>query len=179
MTSVEKGVLAAAAKKPAMPTMTKLAGMRHQAGPQLVQQHAQGAAAAAADHHRRAEDAARAAAADRQSRRDESCPRQSASRINAAAPASCVNRILNRRIAERQHGQHLLRFAGQKVAGKAVQQNRHQPGQQGPDGRPEVRQDGQPMEQPLAAVERVRVKHGQHDHEQRQAADRAPVATDW
>ena len=26
MTSVEKGVLAAAAKKPAMPTMTKLAG---------------------------------------------------------------------------------------------------------------------------------------------------------
>ena len=68
MIKVENGVLAAAAKKPAMPTITKLAGWGTRAGQRLWKSQPQGAAAASADDHRGTENAARAAAADRQAR---------------------------------------------------------------------------------------------------------------
>ena len=52
ISNVEIGVLAAAAKNPAMPTITKTCRLRHQGRPKLMESQSQGAATASADDHR-------------------------------------------------------------------------------------------------------------------------------
>ena len=123
MISVENGVLAAAAKKPAMPTMTKLAGCGTRPRPEVVHHHPQGAAAASADDHRRSEHAARAAAADRQARR-ENLPQGDGQEDTRGHAGVLRHGVLDRRVAEGKHGQHLLSACPDEVHGKVAGQRR-------------------------------------------------------
>ena len=116
---VENGVLAAAAKKPAMPTMTKWPACGSQPRPKPVQKQSQRPAAAAADHHRGPEHSARAAAADRQPV-VRILPRATASRSRAKNRPACSaagkrHRVLQDAVAEGQDSQSTSGFCPKQI----------------------------------------------------------------
>ena len=169
MMSVEKGVLAAAAKKPAMPMITKVAGWGTSDGHQLCKSSP------------KAPPPQPPMTIDGPNTPPEPplpmvrpvvriLPSAIARSTQALTAVSLHHRALNGAVAEGEHGQHLLLSAHEEV-----EHQRHQAGQEGAEGRPEVRGQRQAVEDPHTAVERPRVERGQDDHQHHQQRVRAQL----
>ena len=105
ITRVEIGVLAAAAKNPAMPTSTQAVCGGAASGPIALEKQSHRSAAATADDHRRPEHAGRSAAADRQSRGEDFAQRNRQQQRDGLRSVG-LECPLQGAIAKAEHAQH-------------------------------------------------------------------------
>ena len=162
MMSVEKGVFAAAAKNPAMPTITKLAGCGTSHGKRLWNMIPMAPPPHPPITIEGPNTLPWLSICDGQAR-GENLAHGDGQQDHRRGITVLRHGVLNRGVAEGKHGQHLYILSSEKI-----QTTADQPCQKRTQCRSKMAVDGQPVKQPLDAIEGMRVEHGQQSHEQGQ-----------